>query len=74
MPGLAFLLYFPWVQKFFPPHPPPRNSEQLLEKPESVERSGAGPFCQMFRECGALYRNPCPARKNAACECSDQHL
>ena len=27
--------YFPWVQNFFPPHPPPRNSEQLLEKPES---------------------------------------
>ena len=38
------LLYIPWVQNFFLPHPPPRNSEQLLEQPESVEHSGAGFF------------------------------
>ena len=41
---LAFSLFIPWVLNFFPSHPPPRNSEQLLEQPESVDRSGARLF------------------------------
>ena len=48
-----------------PPHPPPRNSEQFLEQPESVERSGACPFAK--KECSLENAAVSISRAQALC-------